>query len=79
MPRLVLYCAQKTDLPSMGALEELSEERVRSVVSEAFERYKATGISVSSVPVPGQSPVWEGKCKVGDTECIWKLMRGLYE
>ena len=79
MPRLVLYCTRKIDLPSMGALEQLTEERIMSVVTEAFRQYNASTVRVVSAPVAGQSPVWEGKCRIEETECLWKLMRGLYE
>ena len=70
MPRLVLYCTRKIDLPRMEALEELSEEQVTGIVSEAFQRYNASAVCVSSQPVVGQSATWKGKCQVGDTHAL---------
>jgi len=80
MPRLVLYCTHEIQMPTLHAsLRQLNQEQVATAVTEAIQGHHACDVQVVSSPVQGQSPIWVGKCRIGETECLWKLMRGLYE
>jgi len=83
MPRLVVYCTYEIqiDNPLHRSLGDLTSEEVLKMVKDALPKpFVPETVRVSSAPIPRQSPIWVGRCHT-DTkkECLWKLMRGLWE